>query len=288
MQSAAAYLLVNAGAKYWRLDYRLAEKRKTLALGVYPAVTLAKARHRRDKARELLADGIDPSVAKREEKGAQALAAANTFEAVARPWLAKTAANRAASTKAKITNWLDYNVFPAIGKMPISAIGPRDMLAAVRKMEDRGAIDSAHRVKQICGQVLRYAVAAGLADRDVTADLKGALAAVPSSHFAAIIEPKQAGDLMRSIFAYSGHPSTVAALELPPLVFVRPGELRTAEWAEFNLEAAEWRIPGSKMKMKVDHVVPLSRQAVAVLRGIHPSPAMGAMCFKVCARASAP
>lgn len=263
------HLLVKESGKYWRMNYRYLGKQKTLALGVYPAVSLAKARQKRDKAREQLADGIDPSTAKREAKAAQTIAAANTFESVARAWLLNTAANRAASTETKITNWLEYNIFPLIGKMPISDVGPRDVLAAVRKMEERGAIESSHRIKQICGQVFRYAVASGLAERDVTADLKGALAAVPTTHFAAITEPKLAGDLMRSIHAYIGHPCTVAALKLAPLVFVRPGELRTAEWAEVDLDKAEWRIPGAKMKMKTDHVVPLSKQAVDVLRGLH-------------------
>lgn len=273
------YLLVNAGGKYWRMDYRFSEKRKTLALGVYPAVSLAKARQRRDKARELLADGIDPGAAKQEEKQAIAAAAANTFESVAREWLAKTAADRMASTHTKVTTWLEKDVIPFIGKMPISTIGPRDVLGALRHMEGRGALDSAQRVKQICGQVFRYAVATGSAERDVTQDLKGALAKPTAGHFAAITEPKQAGDLMRSIFAYQGHPYTVAALKLSPLVFVRPGELRTAEWAEIDLDAAEWRIPGSKMKMKVDHLVPLSTQAVDILRSVQPLTGHGRYVF---------
>lgn len=263
------FLLVKSGGKYWRMSYRYTGRQKTLALGVYPAVSLAKARQRRDKARELLADGIDPGQAKRDDKQAKAIAAAHTFEAVARTWLTKTAANRAASTQEKVTTWLEKHVFPSIGKMPVSTVGPRDVLATVQKIEARGAIESAHRVKQICGQVFRYAVSTGLAEHDVTADLKGALSAIPKSNYAAITEPKQAGGLMRSIHAYSGHPYAVAALKLSPLVFVRPGELRAAEWAEIDLDAAEWRIPGSKMKMGVDHMVPLSRQAVELLRAMH-------------------
>ena len=265
------YLLVKAGNKYWRMDYRFSDKRKTLALGTYPEVSLVKARLRRAKAREQLADGIDPGIAKRAEKQAQADAAASTFEAVARVWLGKTAVKRAEVTQSRITTLLEKDVFPFIGSMPISTIRPRDVLdKAVRKIEARGSIDTAHRAKQICGQIFRYAVAVGLTERDVTVDLRGALAAIPESHFSAITEPAQAGRLMRSIFDYSGHPCTVAALKLTPLVFVRPGELRTAEWAEIDLDAAEWRIPGSKMKMKIDHIVPLSTQAVALLRGVHP------------------
>jgi integrase len=273
------YLLINAAGKYWRLNYRFAEKRKTLALGVYPAVSLAKARARRDKARELLADGIDPSTAKREDKRAQADSAANSFEMVARDWLAKTAADRQSSTQDKVTAWLKHDLFPFIGKLPISAVGPRDVLAALRKMEARGALDSVQRVKQVCGQVVRYAVATGSAERDVTQDLKGALARPTAGHFAAITEPTQAGDLMRSIFDYNGHTCTVAALKLSPLLFVRPGELRTMEWAEVDLDAAEWRIPARKMKMKADHLVPLARQAVALLRNVKPMTGHGKYVF---------
>jgi integrase len=273
------YLLVKAAGKYWRMDYRYTGKRKTLALGVYPVVSLAKARQRRDKAREQLADGIDPGQAKHDDKQAKALVAAHTFAVVAQQWLKKTAANRAATTQEKVTSWLEKDVFPSLGKKPISTIGPRDVLATVQKMEARGAIDSAHRVKQICGQVFRYAVATGLAERDVTADLKGALAAVPKAHYAAITEPMKVGELMRSIYAYTGHPYATAALKLSALVFVRPGELRSAEWAEINLDAAEWRIPGSKMKMGVDHIVPLSVQAVEILRAVHSLSGRGKYVF---------
>ena len=274
------YLHVKQAGKYWRMNYRFTGRQKTLALGVYPAVSLAKARRRRDKAREFLADGIDPGVAKRQERQAKADEAANTFEAVARVWLVKTAAKRAEVTQTRITTLLEKDILPFIGKMPMSTIGPRDVLdRAVRKVEARGSIDTAHRAKQICGQIFRYAVAVGLAARDVTADLRGALAAIPESHFSAITEPKQAGELMRSIYDYTGHPCTVAALKFSALVFVRPGELRTAEWAEINLSSAEWRIPGSKMKMKADHLVPLSRQAVEILRSVQPITGHGRYVF---------
>jgi len=275
----AMHLLVKSGGKYWRMNYRYQGKQKTLALGTYPEVSLAKARSKRDKARELLAEGTDPSMAKKEEKQASAAAAANTFAAVANEWLDKTKADRMASTHTKVTTWLEKDVIPFIGAMPISTIGPRDVLGALRHMEGRGALDSVQRVKQICGQVFRYAVATGSAERDVTQDLKGALAKPTAGHFAAITEPKQAGELLRSIFAYSGHPYTIAALKLSPLVFVRPGELRTAEWVEIDLDAAEWRIPGSKMKMKADHLVPLSTQAVEILRTMHPLTGHGKYVF---------
>lgn len=198
---------------------------------------------------------------------------------MAREWLQKTASERMASTHAKVTTWLEKDVFPYIGKTPISTIGPRDVLAALRHMEGRGALDSVQRVKQIVGQVFRYAVASGSAERDPTQDLKGALAKHAPANFAAIVEPRHAGELLRLIHAYTGHPYTVAALKLAPLVFVRPGELRTAEWAEIDLDAFEWRIPASKMKMKKDHLVPLSTQAVDLLRGLHPVTGHGKFVF---------
>jgi integrase len=273
------YLLVKAAGKYWRMDYTYADKRKTLALGVYPDVSLLKARQRRDSARELLADGRDPSAAKKEKKIALVAATANTFELVARKWLVKTAAERSASTQLKRKTWLEKDVFPFIGKMPISTIGPRDVLGTLRIMEGRGALDAALRVKQVCGQIFRFAVAEGSAERDVTHDLKGALTTHVSENRPAVTEPLQVGELMRHIFAYSGHPYTVAALKLTPLVFLRPGELRKAEWSEIDLEACEWRIPGSKMKLKIGHIVPLSTQAVDILRGIHPITGHGRYVF---------
>jgi len=262
------YLLVNAGSKYWRMNYRFAGKQKTLALGVYPDVSLLKARQRRDAARQQLADGIDPGIAKQEAKQAQAAALANTFEKVARDWLIKTAADRGVSTAKKTESWLVHDVFPYIGSMAISTIGPRDVLGALRYMEARGALDAVQRVKQICGRVFRYAVATGSAERDVTQDLKGALTTANPSHYAAITDPKQAGALMRSIYAYAGHPQVIAALKLSAMFFVRPGELRSMEWIELDLDAAEWRIPGSKMKMKMDHLVPLSTQALEIIQSV--------------------
>lgn len=274
------YLLVKAAGRYWRMDYRYLGKQKTLALGVYPAVSLAKARKRRDEARELLADGQDPSAAKQGAQQAKLAEAANTFEVVARDWLEKTAANRAEVTQGKVRTWLEKDVFPHVGHMPMRSIGPRDVLEkVVRRVEARGAIDTAHRIKQVCGQVFRYAVVTGSAERDVTADLKDALKAKTKAHHAALTEPKDVGKLLRAIHDYSGHPATVAALRLAPLVFVRPGELRAAEWAEFDLDGAEWRIPGSKMKMENDHIVPLCKQAVEVLRSIQPLTGGGKYVF---------
>ncbi|RUR70996.1 DUF4102 domain-containing protein [Variovorax guangxiensis] len=274
------YLRVKAAGKYWRMDYRFEGKAKTLALGVYPAITLAEARRRRETARTKLALGIDPSVAKREEKVARATAAASTFEAVARDWLKNTTKKRGEGTQAKVTKWLEKDVFPYVGGWPISTIRAKDLLDKVaRRMEARGIHESAHRVMQICSQVFRYAVASGVVERDVTVDLRGALATVEKANYAAITDPVQVGGLLRAIHAYGGHQYTLTALKLSPLVFVRPGELRTAEWAEIDLDAAEWRLPGSKMKMGIDHIVPLSTQAVALLRDQHAATGHGRYVF---------
>lgn len=264
------YLHVKDAGKYWRMNYRYLGKQKTLALGVYPEVSLLKARKRRELAREQLAEGLDPAMVKRQEKQTKLDAAANTFESIGRAWLKKTAAKRAEVTQSRITTMLEKDVFPFIGSMAISEIKPRDILdKSIRKIEARGSIDTAHRAKQICGQIFRYAVAISLAERDITVDLRGALESIPESHFSAITEPKQAGQLLRSIYGYGGHPCTVAAVKLSALTFVRPGELRTAEWVEIDLDASEWRIPGSKMKMGVDHIVPLSKQSIEILRAVH-------------------
>jgi integrase len=262
------YLLVTPTGKYWRLDYRHLGKRKTLALGVYPTITLAKARARCTEARRLIADGLDPLQARREAKLEEIFAATQTFELVARMWMEKTAAKRAESTRQKVAGWLENDVFPYIGKAAVSTLKPRDVLVCIQRMETRGVHESAHRVKQICGQVLRFAVATGLTERDVTADLKGALTVPLRGNYAAIIDPKPAGDLMRAIYGYHGHPYAAAALKLSAFLFVRPGELRAAEWREIDLDDAVWRIPGAKMKMRHDHLVPLSTQAAEILRGL--------------------
>lgn len=273
------YLLVKPAGKYWRMDYRYLDKRKTLALGVYPAVTLAQARKRRDEAKAHLADGIDPSSAKRAEKLVKKSIAGNTFQKVTGDWLKATAASRKEITQQKVQAWLDKDILPSIGKLPITTIGPRDVLAVARKMEERGANDSAKRLVQICGQIFRYAVAEGSADRDVTADLKGALQKAEKRHYAAITDPVLLAPLLRAMDSHSGHIYCRAALRLTPLVFVRPGELRTAEWAEVDLDKAEWRIPGSKMKMENDHIVPLSSQALAILQELRPITGHGQYIF---------
>ena len=193
--------------------------------------------------------------------------------------MARTAADRAASTQEKNTAWLERNIFPAIGALPISTIKPWNVLSALRVIEKRGAIESAHKIKQLCSQIFRFAVASSLADRDMTVDLRGALSAVPEAHYAAMTDPKEAAELLRAIDAYNGHAYTVVALKLAPLVFLRPGELRTAEWSEIDLDTAEWRIPGPKMKMGQDYIVALARQAVALLRKLHAMTGHGKFVF---------
>jgi integrase len=264
------YLLVTPAGKYWRLDYRYLGRRKTLALGVYPTTTLAKARLKRAQAKTQLADGIDPGIARREDKLRRSEIANQTFGKIALAWLSKTEAERAPSTQEKITGWLNKDLLPYLGALPISALRPRDILITVQRMEARGAVESAHRVRQVCGQIFRFAVASGIVERDISADLKGALATPKKTNYAAITDPKRAGALMRAIYGYHGHPYAVAALKLSALLFVRPGELRWAEWSEVDFEAAEWRIPASKMKMKTEHIVPLSAQALRILQQLEP------------------
>lgn len=264
------YLLVTPTGRYWRLDYRFLGKRKTLALGTYPDTSLAKARTRSSEARIVLADGLDPGDEKRKAKLARLARIAQTFEQVAVLWLEKTASSRAASTQEKVRGYLKRNLFPTIGSVPISSLRATDVLACLRKMEARGVGESTHRVKQICGQVFRFAVASGMIERDVTTDLKGALKVIKTKHYAAITEPREAGQMMKAIYAYKGHPYAIAALKLSALLFVRPGELRSAEWAHVDLEAAEWRIPGEKMKMGLDHIVPLPSQALDILSDLRP------------------
>lgn len=263
------YLLVKKANKYWRMNYRFAGKQKTMPLGVYPEVSLAEARERCADARKVIRRGEDPHPSKQEVQERQLDEAGSTFEALARQWLEKMAPGRSASTQDKVAAWLEHDIFPIIGPRPVATIRPRDILIVVQRVEARGAIDSAHRIRQVCGQILRFGVALGLVERDVTPDLKGALKVIPRTNYAAITEPKELGALMRAIYGYNGHVVAVAALKLAPLLFVRPGELRTAEWREFDLDAGEWRIPAAKMKMKMEHMVPLATQAVAILRELH-------------------
>jgi len=272
-------LVMPNGARYWRVKFRHAGKEKVLALGVYPEVTLAEARQRRDTARGAIRDGRDPSADRRSERLQAKLSADNTFEAIAREWLESQKKKLAVATYDKAVAMLEGNVFPWLGARPISEIDPPELLAVVKRIEARGANETAHRVKERCGQVFRYAIAHGNATRDPSADLRGALAPVVSKSRAAVTDPGLVGDLLRTIDGYAGQFTTRCALRLAPLLFVRPGELRHAEWAEFDLDAAEWRIPAHKMKMREAHVVPLSSQAVEILRELQPLTGRGRYCF---------
>lgn len=261
------FLHVQAGGRYWRLKYRFGGAEKLLALGVYPHVSLAAARVRRDEARAQLADGINPTAQRRAMKDSFGK---DTFEAVAREWLENQTKVLAAGTLRLTRRRFETWAFPIIGAQPMRALEPPELLRLLRRIEAKGKHETASRVRQRIGQVFRYAIATGRADRDPTADLKGALMPAATQHRAAITTPAEFGALLRAIDGYSGQPASRAALRLAPLTFVRPGELRMARWPEIDLEAAIWRIPSTRMKMKREHIVPLSRQAVAILRELHP------------------
>jgi integrase len=261
-------LITPAGGKLWRLAYRFEGKQKQLALGAYPDVSLKDARERRDAARKLLTNGVDPSENRKAVRAAKAAQAENSFEIVAREWYDQQKENWNESHSVRILRRLERNVFPWIGGKPIAEVTAPDLLSMARRIEKRGAIETAHRALQNCGQVFRYAIATGRAERNPVPDLQGALPPAKPTHMAAITEPAKVGDLLRAFDAYEGTLIVRNALQLAPLVFVRPGELRKAEWNDIDLDAAEWRFTVSKTK--TPHIVPLSRQAVAILREIQP------------------
>ena len=261
------FLLVTpTGGRLWRLKYRMGGREKLISLGAYPDVGLKRAREKRDEARKLLADGVDPSAQRQERR----TALLETFEGVAEEWLELQSKSLAPETISILGSRLKSALYPYLGSKPVAVITAQEVLAALRRIEARGRHETAHRVRALAGRVLRYAVATGRAQHDVAADLKDALAPVKSRNFASVTDPKRVGELMRAIHGYSGHLVTALALKLAPLVFVRPGELRAAEWSEFDLPNAEWRIPGARMKMGEPHIVPLSRQALAILRELEP------------------
>lgn len=263
------YLLVSpTGGKLWRLDYRFEGKRKTLSLGAYPAISLKDARQRREEAREHLAKNIDPCAHKQALKAAVRAVTENSFEVVAREWYDKNKGIWVKQHGDKIFARLENDLFPLIGGMGIAEVTAPQILQALRRIEARGAVDTAHRTLQNCSQIFRYAIATGRAERDPAADLRGALTPVKATNLASIKEPKAIGALLRDIDAYQGNYIVRAALRMAPYVFVRPGELRRAEWSEFDLEKAEWRIPASRMKMRQMHIVPLAKQVVAILEDL--------------------
>jgi integrase len=268
-----------AGGKWWRLKYRFGGKEKRLSLGIYPDTSLADAREKRDAARKLLAAGVDPGEQRKAVKAAGEERAANSFEVIAREWHAKQSTTWVDLHASRIMLRLENDVFPWLGRRPIADIPAREFLATVNRVADRGAVESAHRVLQYCSQVLRYAIATGRAERNPVADLRGALPPVKQTHHAAIIDPDAIGGLLRAIDGYQGSFVTKCALRLAPLLFVRPGELRHAEWAEFDLDCAQWNLPAEKMKMREPHLVPLAPQAVAILRELHELTGRGRYVF---------
>ena len=265
--SGGLYLLIQPhGSKLWRLAYRFGGKQKTLAIGVNPTITLKQAREKRDEAKRLLAANMDPSTERRLEKlGAST---SNTFRVVAKELLMKLEREGRAEATLVKQRWLLHFAYPAIGDRPVAEITAPEVLSVLRKVEARGRYETARRLRSTCGMVFRYAIATGRAERDPSVDLRGALTAPKVIHRSAIVDPADMGALLRAIEDYEGLPLTKAALKLAPLVFVRPGELRKAEWAEFDLEHAEWRIPAAKMKMRRLHRVPLSKQALAIIHDL--------------------
>jgi len=280
------YLLVNASGKYWRMDYRFADKRKTLSLGVYPSVSLAKARQRREKAREQLADGIDPSFVKRDEKIAKANTAANTFEVVALEFHKSKCDSWSSSYAGKWLRGQEKDLFPYIGRLPLATITAPILLNALRRVESRGAIESAHTLRQTAGQVFTYGVQTGRCERNPSADLRGALKPVIVKHMPAILDPFQVGELLRAIDGYSGQPMTRAALGLSALLFQRPGNIRQMQWSWIDFENALLTIPSADMKrskiQKLNgrpHLVPLASQSLQYLIDLQPLTGHGKYVF---------
>lgn len=266
-------------SKYWRFQYRFAGKQDSMALGVYPDVSLLDARAGRDAARKMLRNGIDPNAAKKASKAAVVALNQDSFEIVAREWLSKFSKNWKESHTRTSLSRLVNDVFPWLGARPVGEIEAPELLAVLRRIESRGALSSAHRSLAICGQIFRYALATGRAKRDPSADLKGALPPHRGKRLATIVDPVKIGQLMRDIGNYKGSFVVRCALNIAPMVFLRPIEISRAEWTEINFELAEWRIPEEKMKMGKTHIIPLPTQAVAILRELHPLTGDGRYLF---------
>lgn len=261
------FLLVQpSGGKLWRLKYRIAGREKKLSLGRYPDVALKEARERAADARKLIANGIDPSEKKRADQLDATMKAANTFTAVANEYIAKSEREGRATVTVGKARWLLSLLEPALGTRPISDISPAELLAALKKVEARGHLETARRMRSFASRVFRYAVATTRASADPAAALRGALITPTVTHHAALLDAKAAGALLRAIDGYQGQPMTHLALQLAPHVFLRPGELRKAEWTEIDFDAEVWTIAATKMKMRQPHVVPLSRQAIEILK----------------------
>ena len=276
--SGGLYLEVApSGGKWWRLKYRFDGKEKRLSLGVYPDVSLKDARDRRDEARKLLANEIDPSENRKAKKAAKVERAANSFEVVAREWFAKHSTHWSDNHANRTIRRLERDIFPWIGGLPIATVTAPQLLDAVRRIENRGALETAHRALGNCGQVFRYAVATGRAERDPSGDLRGALPPVKGEHFASVTEPKKAAEVLRALDGYEGTLPVCCALRLAPLVFVRPGELRHAQWEDIDLDTAEWRY--TVTKTKTQHIVPLASQAIEILQELQPLTGRGRYVF---------
>lgn len=267
-----------SGGKWWRFKYRFHNKEKRISLGVYPDVSLAAARERRDEARRLLANGIDPSQHRQATKQAKAGLLENGFETVTREWHAKQLKVWSASHADKVIRRFERDVFPWVGSRPIADITAPELLKVLRRIEGR-ALETAHRAMQTCGQVFRYAIATGRAEYDITAGMRGALPPWKPEHFPSITDPTKIGPLLRDIYSYRGALPVQSALRLAPLVFVRPGELRLAEWSEFDMEEALWVVPAARTKMRRDHIVPLARQALEILLDLRPLTGEGKYVF---------
>ena len=260
------YLVVEPnGSKLWRMNYRQLGRQRTLYFGAWPHVGIAAARERRDEARKQIAAGLDPAAEKRNATLARKVAADNTFKTIAEEWVRKNEREGLAPITLKKIRWLLGTAYPMIGSQPISKITPQEVLAVLRKVEATGRYESARRMRSVLSRVFRYGIATARTDRDVAADLRGALITPKVQHLAAITTPKEAGGLMRAIEGYGGHEITALALRLSPHLFVRPGELRRAEWSEIDSVNAVWSLPAQKMKMRRPHRVPLSRQVLAML-----------------------
>ncbi|MBO9669533.1 MAG: tyrosine-type recombinase/integrase [Sphingobium sp.] len=264
------YLVIQPnGSKLWRFNYRFLDKQKKLHLGGWPTISLAEARVRRDEAKKKIAEGIDPALEKKRARIAAKYAAANTFEAVAEEWLVKCERDGLAPVTVDKIRWLLAKAYPLIGTIPIAQITPHEALAVLRKVEATGAYESARRMRSVLSRVFRYGVATVRCDKDVAADLRGAIAVPKVRHFAAITRPSEVGTLLRAIDGYSGHKVTVMAMRLSPHVLLRPGELRQAEWTDIDFDEAIWFIPAERMKMRRPHRVPLSRQVITMLKELH-------------------
>lgn len=270
MDGFGLFLLVTpTNGKLWRFDYRYGDKRPTMALGAYPAITLSDARKRRDEAKKLLANGVDPSAYKKQQEVEKTLQALNTFEAVTRQWFEDHKANWSTDHASRLMRRLEADIFPVIGSRPIADIKRKEITTVLQAVSVR-TLETAHRLKIAINQMLRYALQLELITQNPLGDTKGLLRKIEHTHMAAPTDPKEVAALLKAIDGFTGSFIVKSAMQLAPMLFVRPGELRQAEWSEIDLKTAEWNIPAEKMKMKVAHLVPLSEQAVKILKELQP------------------